>query len=70
MNSTANQPSMTSSQRGKVRRSMREFHEGILRSGSAHGPVVKDRKQAIAIALNQARREHPGAGAGLKRRQR
>jgi len=64
MNTTANQPSMTSAQRGKVGRSMREFHEGILRSGSKHGPIVRDPKQAIAIALNQARRKKKGVGVG------
>ena len=41
---------------GKVRKVMREFKEGTLHSGKK-GPVVKDRKQAIAIALSEARKK-------------
>jgi hypothetical protein len=33
---------------------MKEAKEGKLHSGSKTGPVVKSRKQAIAIALNEA----------------
>jgi hypothetical protein len=40
----------------KVQRTMHEYKAGELRSGSKHGPVVKNPKQAVAIALNQARR--------------
>jgi hypothetical protein len=40
----------------KVHQTMSEFKQGELRSGSKHGPVVRNRKQAVAIALNQARR--------------
>lgn len=32
---------------------MKEFHAGKLHSGSKHGPVVIDRKQAIAIAISE-----------------
>lgn len=35
---------------------MHEYKHGQLRSGSKQGPLVRNRKQAIAIALNQARR--------------
>lgn len=35
---------------------MREFKGGKLHSGSKGGPKVKSRKQAIAIALSEARR--------------
>jgi hypothetical protein len=38
----------------KVKKVMREFKAGKLHSGSKHGPVVKDRKQAIAIAMSEA----------------
>jgi hypothetical protein len=38
----------------KVRKVLKEFKEGILHSGSKKGPVVKSRKQAIAIALSEA----------------
>jgi len=39
----------------KIRKTMREFKQGRLRSGS--GGKVRSRRQAIAIALSQARRE-------------
>jgi ribosomal protein L21E len=38
----------------KVRKVMHEFKEGSLHSGSKTGPKVKTRKQAVAIALNEA----------------
>ena len=39
----------------KIGRVMREFTEGKLHSGSKKGPKVKTTKQAVAIALNEAR---------------
>ena len=39
-----------------VKRTMREYKAGKLHSGSKKGPVVKSRKQAVAIALNEKRR--------------
>ena len=36
----------------KVSKVMREFKSGTLNTGSKKGPVVKSRKQAIAIALS------------------
>jgi len=42
--------------RAKVQQTLHEFKTGTLHSGSKQGPVVKNRKQAIAIALNQARK--------------
>ena len=39
----------------KVRKVMHEYKEGSLHSGKK-GPVVKSRKQAIAIALSEARK--------------
>ena len=39
----------------KVSKVMREFKKGKLHSGSKKGPVVKNPKQAIAIALSEAR---------------
>lgn len=44
---------MTKEQK-KVKKVMGEFKEGTLHSGKG-GKVVKNPKQAIAIALNQAR---------------
>ena len=38
----------------KVTKVMREFKAGKLHTGSKKGPVVKSRKQAIAIALSEA----------------
>lgn len=35
---------------------MKEFKQGKLHSGSKKGPVVKDRKQAIAIGLSEAQK--------------
>ena len=40
--------------KSKVRKVMHEFKQGQLHSGSKHGPVVKKRKQAIAIAMKEA----------------
>jgi hypothetical protein len=34
---------------------MKEWKNGQLHSGSASGPVVKSRKQAIAIGLSEQR---------------
>jgi hypothetical protein len=42
---------------GKIHTVMDEFKRGELHSGSKHGPVVTNRKQAIAIALAEARRK-------------
>lgn len=42
--------------KNKIEKVMREFKEGVLHSGSKKGPKVKNRKQAIAIALSEARR--------------
>jgi len=42
--------------REKIRRVMKEYKAGTLRSGSKHGPPVKSRKQAIAIAISEQRR--------------
>lgn len=40
----------------KVDKVMREYKEGKLHSGSKKGPKVKNPKQAIAIALSEARK--------------
>ena len=39
--------------KNKMRKVMGEYKEGTLHSGK-NGPVVKSRKQAIAIALSEA----------------
>ncbi len=42
----------------KVGKVMGEYKEGTLHSGKG-GPVVKSRKQAIAIALSEAGKSKP-----------
>lgn len=42
--------------KNKVEKVMHEYKEGELHSGSKKGPKVKSRKQAIAIALSEARK--------------
>lgn len=37
-----------------VKQEMHKFKAGKLHSGSKHGPVVKSKKQAVAIALSEA----------------
>ena len=40
----------------KVHKVMKEFKGGKLHSGSKSGPQVTSRKQAVAIALSEARK--------------
>jgi len=42
--------------KGKVEKVMKEYKEGKLHSGSKTGPTVKSKKQAVAIALSEARK--------------
>jgi hypothetical protein len=44
----------TKKQTKKIGKVMGEYKEGTLHSGKG-GPVVKDKKQAIAIALSEAK---------------
>lgn len=44
----------TKKQTAKISKVMREYKAGTLNTGSKTGPVVKSRKQAVAIALSQA----------------
>lgn len=41
----------------KVAEVMREFKRGELKGGAGRHPKVKNRKQAIAIGLSEARKE-------------
>lgn len=41
----------------KTSKVMKEFKAGTLNTGSKKGPIVKSRKQAIAIALSVAKKK-------------
>jgi hypothetical protein len=41
----------------KVAKVMGEYGKGMLHSGSKKGPVVTSQKQAVAIALSEARKK-------------
>jgi hypothetical protein len=41
----------------KIHKVMHEFKEGKLHSGSKKGPEVKNRRQAVAIAMSEARKK-------------
>lgn len=47
-----------------IGREMEKFEEGRLHSGSKKGPVVKSKKQALAISLDVARKK----GAKIKKK--
>ena len=42
--------------KAKIKKTMSEFKRGKLRSGSKKGPKVKDRAQAVAIAISHAKK--------------
>ena len=44
----------------KIKKVMDEFEKGKLHSGSKKGPKVSNKKQAIAIALSEARKDVRG----------
>jgi hypothetical protein len=46
----------TAKAKKKVGKVMHEWKHGKLHSGSKKGPEVKNQKQAIAIALSEARK--------------
>jgi Family of unknown function (DUF6496) len=50
----------------KVEKVLHEFKEDKLHSGSKKGPLVNNKKQAIAIALSEARK----AGQKIKRKKK
>ena len=49
----------------KIAKVMREYKAGKLHSGSKKGPVVKNPKQAMAIALSEARSVKKAAGGAV-----
>lgn len=52
--------------KAKIERVMEEYKEGDLHSGSKKGPQVKSKKQALAIALSEARK----AGAKIPKKKK
>lgn len=52
--------------KGKVAKVMKEYSEGKLHSGSKKGPKVTNPKQAVAIALSEARK----AGEPIKKKRK
>ena len=46
----------TGMKRTKIARTMHEWGQGKLHSGSKKGPKVTSQKQAVAIALSQSRK--------------
>ena len=49
---------------------MKKFGRRTLHSGSKRGPIVKSRKQAIAIKLSEERKEQATGSADSRRRKR
>lgn len=49
---------------------MHKFKKGALHSGSSKGPIVKNRKQAIAIMLSEKRNEAAHGGDYTSRGER
>lgn len=43
--------------KAKIKKVMHEFKEGELHSGSKKGPKVTNKKQAVAIAISEARKK-------------
>jgi hypothetical protein len=49
----------TKKQQAKIGKVMSEYKAGTLNTGTKTGPIVKNRKQAIAIAMSQANMPKP-----------
>jgi hypothetical protein len=47
---------MKSKAQKKIKRVMGEYKSGSLHSGSKKGPKVSSRRQAVAIAISEAKR--------------
>jgi len=47
-------PTTKTGKNAKVKMVMDEWKAGTLHSGSKKGPIVRNQKQAVAIALNQS----------------
>ncbi len=40
----------------KIKKVMKEYKKDELHSGSKKGPIVKDKSQAVAIAMSEAKK--------------
>jgi len=47
-------PTTKAGQKAKVKTVLDEWKAGTLHSGSKKGPIVRNQKQAVAIALSQS----------------
>ena len=50
----ARKPTTKAGKNAKVKKVMDEWKAGTLHSGSKKGPIVRNQKQAVAIALSQS----------------
>lgn len=57
---------MAKQKKSKIEKVMHEFKEGSLHSGSKKGPKVTNKKQAVAIAISEARK----AGASIPKKRK
>ena len=48
--------------KAKLETVMHEWKAGDLHSGSKKGPVIRDQRQAVAVALSQARKTSRARG--------
>lgn len=51
---------MSKKPQNKIGKVLGEYKRGELHSGSKTGPKVKSRKQAVAIAMSEARKKRLG----------
>ena len=59
-------PKTKAAKKAKMTTAMEDFKAGKMHSGSKKGPVVKSRKQAIAIGLSQSGQSNKDKAARMK----
>lgn len=64
MAKTPAKPWRSASGQRKIEKTMHEWGQGTLHSGSKRGPKVTSQKQAVAIALSQGRKAAKGGKRG------
>ena len=62
-------PTTKAGKKRKMDKVMKEFKEGELHSGSKDGPIVRDRKKAIAIGLSESGQSKRGKSNGSKKKE-